>query len=176
MKKSIFKPIIFKITLFIILAAVVNCFANRAYETSRRLFVIERSKNANIVCYDVNLNKDGKINPLKPLYAYWIMRAGNGSKRNLNMFEKKAYGFIIKNIPGTDNYTLTLAAFNKKQIKILQKNSQITPIIEINGRQAVLKKIYVKSVEKDILPQVLYVEVFGKDLQTKASVYEKINN
>jgi hypothetical protein len=128
------------------------------------------------VCYDANLNKEGKINPGKPMLAYWILRATDGSKKHLNMLDKKAYGFTIKSVPGSDDYILTLAAFNKRHVKIVQKNNLITPVIDINGRQAVLKKIFVKAVDKDIIPKVLYIELFGKDLVTKASVYEKINN
>src|SRR5689334_9122752 len=39
------------------------------------LFVIERSKNANVIHYDAHVAKDGSLVASEPVVAYWIMKA-----------------------------------------------------------------------------------------------------
>jgi len=65
-----------------------------AQAKTQPLFIIERSKNANVVHYDARLDADGRLDPKEPVVAYWIMLAEDGRRENLNWIEKrKAYGF-----------------------------------------------------------------------------------
>ena len=50
---------------------------------TQHLFKIERNKNANIVQYDVQMKADGKLDPKKPVVAYWIRHAKDGQKEDL---------------------------------------------------------------------------------------------
>ena len=43
--------------------------------TNQSLFVIERSKNANVVQYDARLTADGVLDPKEPVKVYWILLA-----------------------------------------------------------------------------------------------------
>ena len=64
------------------------------------LFIIERSKNANVVHYDARLTADGKLDPKDPVIAYWVLSAEDGRREELSWIEKKkAYGFDIKPAP-----------------------------------------------------------------------------
>src|ERR1039457_4263601 len=47
------------------------------------LFIIERNKNANVVHYDAQLTADGKLDPKRPVIAYWVMLAQGGRRQNL---------------------------------------------------------------------------------------------
>ena len=61
------------------------------------LFIIERSKNANVVHYDARLTADGNLDPKEPVIAYWVLLAKDGGREKLSWIEKKkAYGFTIK--------------------------------------------------------------------------------
>ena len=75
------------LTLFTILTFVSVSFAQQQ-AANNRLFIIERSKNANVVCYDANMTKDGKIDKEKPVDAYWIMYAENAGREEISAFEK----------------------------------------------------------------------------------------
>ena len=57
--------------------------------TTSPLFIIERSKNANVVHYDARLTADGKLDPKEPVIAYWVLLAGNGRREKLSWIEKK---------------------------------------------------------------------------------------
>jgi len=64
---------------------------------TRHLFKIERSKNANIVQYDVQVTPDGKLYQQEPIIAYWIRLTEDGRKRELTFFQRKwSYGFKTK--------------------------------------------------------------------------------
>jgi hypothetical protein len=44
------------------------------------LFIVERSKNANVVHYDARLTADGKLDPKEPVTAYWVLLAEDGRR------------------------------------------------------------------------------------------------
>jgi hypothetical protein len=60
-----------------------------AQKKTQPLFIIERSKNANVVHYDAQLTADGEIDPNEPVIAYWVMLATDGHREELNWIEKK---------------------------------------------------------------------------------------
>jgi hypothetical protein len=64
------------------------------------LFVIERSKNANIVVYDANRGPSGDLSATEPIVAYWLLNGENGKREELNRVDRdRAYGFDVA--PGT---------------------------------------------------------------------------
>jgi len=85
--------------------------AGRGPGKTRPLFIIERSKNANVVHYDARLTADGKLDPKQPVIAYWIMLAKEGRREELSWIEKKkAHGFHIKPDPSVNGYKMTVVA------------------------------------------------------------------
>jgi len=44
-----------------------------AQKKTQPLFIIERSKNANIVHYDAQLTASGKLDPNEPVIVYWVL-------------------------------------------------------------------------------------------------------
>ncbi|MFC1501622.1 DUF4833 domain-containing protein [Elusimicrobiota bacterium] len=142
-------------------------------DTSVNLFKIERNKNSNAVYYDVNIDDNGKINPKKPIRAYWILHEKADRRQNLTILDERAYGFRVKKSKGEDSFYFTIQSIKKRKIKIRQNGENIYPEILINGRPSILKKVYVKSKETFFLPQVKYIEFFGTDLETNEEVYEK---
>jgi hypothetical protein len=59
------------------------------------LFVIERSKNRNVVRYDLVLDKSGFYDTRRPLDVYWLMLAEDGRREELSILERRAYGFEL---------------------------------------------------------------------------------
>ena len=57
------------------------------------LFFIERSKNKNLVQYDVRLTENDNIVDSDPVSVYWVL--GNGMQQDLNLVQRRfAYGSI----------------------------------------------------------------------------------
>ena len=103
------KKIIVCIMLFLL--AMANVYADK----TTNLFVIERSKNANVVNYDAVLTDEGKINENKPIDAYWLLYAyKNGEREELSAFDKKAYGFKVKYNEEKKYFDFVLKAVKEK--------------------------------------------------------------
>lgn len=142
---------------------------------SRRLFTIERNKNANVVHYDANLTADGKLNPRAPVVAYWVLLAEDGRRKNLNWVEKKkAYGIRVKADPAHNGYILTLAAAAWMPLAVREIEGAVRVEVDINGRPAALQKMFIQSRDRLMGPKVEYIELYGKDLQTGELRREKI--
>lgn len=142
---------------------------------TKPLFFIQRSKNANIVRYDAQLNKDGTLNSKEPVIAYWILQAEDGRREPLNLLERtKAYGFDIQSDGSGTSYHMKLAAFPKREIRVYTHGDGVKAVMVINGKPAYLEKVFIDSKEGLVLPTVLYVELFGTDVSTGEKRYEKI--
>ena len=138
------------------------------------LFKIERSKNKNIVQYDICVSENGDAPDSRPVRAYWILE--NGRKEDLNAIQTKfAYGITSQEKLGEDKYRIVLVAFKDRKILIEKIADDYRAILSIAGKQSILEKIYVKSKERMLgLPKVDYIDLFGRTVQTDASVKERI--
>ena len=146
-----------------------------AKQDSRPLFVIGRNKNANVIHYEANLDPDGELNPKWPVIAYWVLHAEDGRRKKLNWLEKKkAYGIKIKPASSRDGYTLTLAAAPWMPMAVRKAGDAVHVEAKINGRTAVLEKMFIQARDRLLGPKVEYIELFGKDLLTGQACSEKI--
>ena len=142
---------------------------------TRPLFIIERSKNANVVHYDARLTTDGKLDPKKPVVAYWVLLAEDGRREELSWIEKKkAYGFDIKPDPSVNGYKMTLVAAPQLQITVKKAGETIRAEGVIGGQPAVLEKIYINASDGLTGPKVHYIMLYGKDLKTGGKLSQKI--
>ena len=139
------------------------------------LFIIERSKNANVVHYDARLTADGKLDPKEPVIAYWVRLAKDGRREELSWIEKKkAYGFTIKPDRSVKGYEMTLVAAPERQITVKKDKDAVRAEVVIAGRPSVLEKMYINASDGLTGPKVQYIELYGKDLQTGGKRYQKI--
>lgn len=174
MKKSVY----YLVCIYFLLHALSSFSqeSENTYHTKNRLFHIERSKNKNIICYDVNLDESGALDKKKPLNVYWVNREEEPGKTNgLSAIQKKlAYGYKL--ISSSDEMCLiSVKAYPERLIKIQKQDGKFVARILINGiADAVLTKIYVKSKESNSL-SVDYVELTGIDNNGNL-ISEQINN
>jgi predicted small lipoprotein YifL len=146
-----------------------------AHKKTQLLFIIERSKNANVVHYEARLTTDGKLDPKEPVVAYWVLLAENGRREELSWIEKKkAYGFTIKPDPSVKGYKMNLVAAPERQITVKEEKDAVRAEAVIDGRPAVLEKMYINASDGLTGPKVHYIEVYGKDLQTGEKRREKM--
>jgi hypothetical protein len=183
MKKVIWCFIVFAVTA--VSFSSVSCVKQNekkpdpapAQKKTQPLFIIERSKNANVVHYDARLTAAGEIDPNEPVIAYWVMLVTDGHREELNWIEKKkAYGFSIKPDPSVNGYKMTVVAIPQGQITVKKNGDAIRAELVINGRPAVLEKIYINASDGLLGPKVHYIELHGKDIKTGEKRYQKIVN
>lgn len=146
-----------------------------AQKKTQSLFIIERSKNANVVHYDARPTSDGKLDPKEPVIAYWVMRAEDGRREELSWMEKeKGCDFDIKPDPSVNGYNMTLMAAPQQKITVKKAGDTIRAEMVIGGRQAVLEKIYINASDGLTGTKVHYVMLYGKDLKTEGKCSQKI--
>lgn len=138
----------------------------------QRLFHIDRSRNKNIVCYDVNLDGN-KLHKKKPVIEYWERLAEDGRRESLSFFEKQfAFGYHVIKADETEAI-VKLKAYKKREVRIhMHKGKWIASTI-INGKECRLTRIKVKSIPpKDL--KVEYVELCGTTLKGNKEEVERI--
>lgn len=140
-----------------------------------RLFVIERSKNANVVCYDVNLDKRNRIDKERPIKVYWVNHTDRpGEISGLNYIQNKfAYGYASRSLVN-GSFEVTLVAFSERKLYIEADAKGIyRGRIMINGKQAILRKIFVQAKPENSL-KVAWVELYGQDAGSGQEISERI--
>ena len=164
------KKIFIFIALFLMLG--INVYADKTVN----LFVIERSKNANVVNYDAILTDAGTINEKNPIDAYWLLYAyKNGEREELSAFDKKAYGFAVKYNKDKNYFDFILKAVKEKPMILNLYNGEPKAVIKINDVDCFLEKVYIESKDGAFgIPKVSFYELFGKEVGTNNSQQQKI--
>ena len=138
------------------------------------LFVIARSKNANVVVYDAKVDASGRLAP-EPVSAYWLLEGDPSRREELTSLEfNRAYGFTLGPGEAPDTYALAFKASRGRHATLRMQDGCPRVIVKINGHPAILKRIYVKSKEGGLMPKVESIELFGEDASTGKPLHEKV--
>ena len=144
--------------------------------SSVSLFYIQRSSNINTIVYDAKLGADKKLDPKNPVHTYWIRYNEDGKKQELSSIQRSlAYGLHTKATAGeSGSYDGYFFAYRKRKF-VVKMNTKGEPIalFPINGKMQILKKLFAKVDESGMVPSVLYIELWGRDVVTDKEVYEK---
>jgi hypothetical protein len=147
----------------------------RAASSAARLFCIHRNVNANVVCYDARLRKDGTIDTTRPLDAYWIMRAQKGQREELTPLERRlAYGFTVSGPVTKAGFDFVLRAEPKRKLQVRRVQGRISAITLVSGRRSRLTSLFVQVEKTWTGPKILYVLLRGVDLRTHERREERI--
>jgi hypothetical protein len=102
------------------------------------------------------------------------MLAKDGSREEISVFEKRAYGYkISQNEDGSFN--LVLNSVKNKNMKVFIENGFAKAQTDIDGKEAYLSKVYVFAKDGALIPKVIYYSLTGTDVQTGSEVTEKID-
>jgi hypothetical protein len=143
---------------------------------SQPLFVIARSKNANVVHYDARTRSGGRLDPDEPIIAYWVMHAENARRESLTWLERRfAYGFESAFEPGGEVLRVRLRAFSRRELEVARDGrGRFRAHVTIGGRPAVLERIFVCTDEGSVTPSVRYLDLGGSALSDGGPVGERI--
>ncbi len=138
------------------------------------LFKIERSKNKNVVQYDVCLQTDNNISDSNPVHAYWVL--ADGKKEELSAVEnKEAYGIESKEKLGQNKFRIVLTALKDRSLTVQKMKAGYRAVTQISGEPSILERVYVQSEEQTLgLPKVQHVDLFGRSMKTNKPVKERI--
>ena len=153
------------------------CIHSVYAETTVPLFVIERSTNKNIVHYDAQLTAQGRLDPEKPVVVYWEMKEKGGTLQDLNGIERRrAYGFKAEPAKEDGSITIRLVPQKERPIRLWIRDGKPIAETEISGKKASLKKLFIQTSGKGLIPKVTYMELFGEELAFAQPISEKIDD
>jgi hypothetical protein len=138
------------------------------------LFFIERSKNKNLVQYDIRHAENSDLPDLRPVNVYWVLE--NGRHEELNPIEREyAYGIVHQEKLDENKFKVILAGLKGLEIIVERMDGSFKAMVSIRGRESILEKIFIKSEEKSIgLPKILYIDLFGRAKETGFPIRERI--
>jgi hypothetical protein len=139
------------------------------------LFVIARSKNANVVHYEAHVAAKGALDREHPILAYWLMRAEDGRREGLTWLEERlAYGWSAS-FDARGELLIRLRAFSRREIRVFRRETgSFRALARIAGQRALLERIYVASDGGGLTPNVRYVDLFGTTFDDGRHITERI--
>jgi hypothetical protein len=167
-----------KLIVVILLFVVSNFVAWPACAVSPdkadHLFVFERSKNKNLVQYDVRLTENSDLPDSSPVTVYWILE--NRTREELTPVERNhAYGVARQEKLDKNKFRVILVGLKSREILVEKIKGFFKAVVSINGKESILQKIYIKSEETAAgLPRVVYLDLIGKAKQTNLPIRERI--
>jgi hypothetical protein len=69
---------------------------------------------------------------------------------------------------------LRLKAFPGRTLRIERHGRSYRAIVTIAGKRAVLERLFVQSEEGGVMPSVVYVDLFGRDIVSGERVIERV--
>jgi hypothetical protein len=136
------------------------------------LFFIQRSKNKNEVHYRLNVDESCRIIADEPVTGIWrMLEEGPNKTEPLSTFDRMAYNAENQEVVGNWVH-FNLKAIEERLIKATTiydwKTNKCSPMVQvkINGKWAILDHIYVSSKEGFLMPRVMYIDIFGKSLDS----------
>jgi len=163
-------------TLVVILLAPVWFVMATSWNNTDHLFFIERNKNKNVVQYDVKLMENNDLREPSPVVVYWVME--NGRQEGLNLIQRKyAYGIDSQDKLKKNKFRILLVVLKDREIIVERIDGSYKAAAFIGGKYSILEKVFVKSKEGLIgVPKVLYIDLFGWDIQTNLPIKERIHH
>ena len=119
------------------------CCSTFALSSSKtdHLFFIERSKNRNLVQYDVRLTENDDILDSNPVAVYWILP--NGRQRDLNLIQSRfAYGIDSYEKLEKNKFRLVLVALKNREVIVEKIEGLFRAVMVINGKASVLERAF----------------------------------
>jgi hypothetical protein len=160
----------------IVAASLSELPATGAAEACGPLFIVERNLNANVVVYEAVRGADGRLDPERPIRVYWLMKAEDGRELGLNFFERiRAYGVEATGSPEPGAYSLKMRAFPGRSVVLRERGGCAEVVTAIEGKSAVLSRVFVSATKKGLFPSVDFVYMFGTDPESGFPVTERID-
>lgn len=150
-------------------------FIHAADLSRQHLFRVERSKNANIVQYDAQIDSSGNLFHAEPVIAYWIRLAEQGQVKELSWAQWTfAYGFDTTFISRSGLVALNMNADIDRRISVVHDGENFRAATTIDGGNAYLERVFVRSDRSGLFVSLESIELYGEDIRTAEDRYEII--
>lgn len=140
------------------------------------LFKIDRSKDKNVVLYDIRLTEIGQLHNKNPITIYWIKNEKKGNIEPLSWIQKKyAYGLKYQAI--TDDFaTFQFVSYDKLTFTLKKASDKKYYVFtKFDNELVKVKHVFVQIDGGTFwLPNVTEVKIYATNLKTGKEVIKII--
>jgi hypothetical protein len=141
------------------------------------LFKIGRSKDANEIHYEVNLDENGNLDLSSPFRTYWIKYTWNGRIEPLTWIQTRyAYGLkILHRSP--KNIEFQFVSYSKRNFWLKRLDSGRYKVFTLsNGKEVEVERVFIQIDGGTFwVPKISQVELFAKQPETGDAILEIIH-
>lgn len=162
-------------TLLVLLTSFITV-NNKDVDTKPHLFKIERSKDANEIFYDINLEKTGTLSITEPIYPYWRRQTEGGAIKPLTWIQQH-YAYGLEYIYSSENYAKFHFVSYKKRDFVLKKDSSgdFKVFTQLNNKEVEVNRIFIQIDGGTFwFPKISKVELHTNDPVTNKNIVEII--
>lgn len=147
-----------------------------AGNSDHNLFKVSRSRDADVINYDVSLTADGRLDIVSPITIYWVRNTGDGTHEPLTWIQRR-YSYGINIIESAPYHALfRFVSFDSKVFRIERgTDGRFVARTNIGDRQVTVESIFVRFDGGTYLaPVVGEVILYGRDPETGTLLSEDI--
>lgn len=140
------------------------------------LFYIQRSTNPNTVVYAANFLPDGRLDPKRPIEAFWRRFNTSGERKALGFMENRmAYGMRFKSTAKSGQYEIWFVSLPDRPALLVQKKPGVAELrMRLGDFEVKPVYAYVTVDEGGLFGSVEQIAVHGIDRATGKAVTETI--
>ncbi len=164
--------------LLLIMYLVLNVFASGGTKNNRlSLFKIGRSKDANEIHYEVNLDENGNLDLSSPIHTYWIKYTRNGRIEPLTWIQNKyAYGLKFLSV-SPEKIEFQFVSYSKRNFWLKKIDSGKYKVYTLSkGKEVEVERVFIQIDSGTFwLPKISQVKLYANEPETREPLLEIIH-
>ncbi|MFP4366590.1 MAG: DUF4833 domain-containing protein [Bacteroidales bacterium] len=140
------------------------------------LFQISRSRDADIICYDVSLEADGTLNVDSPVNIYWVRKMKGSVHEPLTWIQNRySYGINILET-SVDHAKFRFVSFDSKDFRLKRSDEgRFKVYTSMDNNTVIVERIFVQFDGGTFLsPGISEVILYGWDVESGVLLTEDI--
>jgi len=129
------------------------------------LFKIDRSRDPDVIIYDVNLDDRGNLNRSNPISIYWKKYSKEGEHESLTGIQRKfGYGLTFRTI-SENKVTFQFVSYHGLTFELRKSNDNNYKVYTIvEGKSVEVKSLYIHFTDNSFwFPKIDRIELYGID-------------
>ena len=153
-----------------------NPDASKEYPGDYNLFSIDRSRDPDVIMYDINLDSQGKLDTTMPITIYWNRKSDNGRTDALTGIQKK-FGYGLQFLRISDySADFKFVSYFKRSFELRKSgNDEYRVYTYSDGKNVEVRNMYIHF-ENDSFwfPAITKIELIGIEPNKGSLVKETI--
>lgn len=162
----------------LLLIFVISCsFLDLKANSGKELFVIDRSRDADQIHYQLQLDQFGHLDTSQPIIVYWLRKTKNNNKEPLTWVQQNfSYGINFLEI-SNESVLFQFEGYSKRTFELKKNSSGIYKVHTISqGSEIEISRVYIQINGGTFwFPNIPRVELYGIHSEDKSETLEIIH-